>query len=84
VNGTLSFLGDVFSYGLTWCYVLGLVPALFITVTKDLWTMFFAGLLSFGLAWFFGAISWAKPDSGGQTSSTLTALNPAHPSYANS
>lgn|GEM_PF-1574624 len=63
MNGTLSFLGDVVSYGLFWCYVLGLVPAMFVTVFKDLWTVFFAGVLSFGLAWFFGATSWAKPDS---------------------
>jgi hypothetical protein len=63
LNGVDSFLGDVFSYGLVWCYLLGLIPAMLITAAKDLWTMFFAGLLSFGLAWFFGVLSWAKPDS---------------------
>ena len=63
MSGTLSFLGDVVSSGLFWCYLLGLVPALFITVTKDLWTMFFIGVLSFGLGWFLGATSWAKPGS---------------------
>lgn len=63
MNGTQSFLSDVVSYGLIWCYVLGLVPAMLVTVFKDLWTMFFIGVLSFGLGWFFGATSRAKPDS---------------------
>jgi hypothetical protein len=63
MSGLYSFLGDVFSHGFVWCYLLGLIPAMLITAAKDLWTMFFAGLLSFGLAWFFGALSWAKPDS---------------------
>jgi hypothetical protein len=63
VSGVGAFLSDVFSHGLIWCYLLGLIPAMLITVAKDLWTMFFAGVLSFGLGWFFGAVSWAKPDS---------------------
>jgi hypothetical protein len=61
---TAGLILEVVVYGAIWLWLLALIPAAVVTVLKERLLLFLAGWLTFGIAWFLGAIPLADPGSG--------------------
>jgi hypothetical protein len=61
---TGSLIVEVLVFGAFWLWVLGLFPAAVVCVLKERWLLFVLGWITFGIAWYLGAIPLAEARSG--------------------
>jgi hypothetical protein len=60
---TAGFAFQTLVFGTAGVWLLAPVPAATVTALKGRWALFFVGWLTFGLAWFVGAVALAPADS---------------------